>query len=132
MSGQYKNVVGYSPNDFFYISALDTSREVDIDCTNIDVGNLDGNIIGRIAGDNRIGNIMGEVDGNVAVQVYQHICKNKDLVNKVTNQKINHSGSQQAMDDSQTTFNSTILNTANLLIGIGFIAWSLSSGWMYR
>jgi hypothetical protein len=123
MSGEYKNVVGYSPSDFFFVSALDSSQHLDIDCANIDLGNLNANIIG---------NALGHVDGNVVVQVYKDVCKNQSLVNSWTNEKINHSGSQQALTDSQSTFNATILNTVNLVLGIGFLTWSLSSGWMYR
>jgi hypothetical protein len=131
MSGGYKNVVGYSPSDFFYVSALDSSQNLNIDCANIDLGNLSINTIGNITDGNLVGNVLGNVDGNVVVQMYKDVCQNKKLVNSWTNQKINHSGSQQALDDSQTSFNSTTLNTVNLLVGIVFLTWTLSSEWLY-
>jgi outer membrane lipoprotein SlyB len=146
MSGEYKNVVGYSPSDFFYVSALDSSQNINIDCANIDLGILNantignitdenGNIIGNILGNiigNVYGNVLGNVDGNVVLQVYKDICQNKGLVNSWTNHKVNHSGSTQALEDSQTHFNATMLNTINLVIGIGFLTWTLTNGWMYR
>jgi hypothetical protein len=119
MSGEYKNIVGYSPSDFFFVSALDSSHKMDIDCANIDLGNLNANVVGN-------------TDMHDVVKVYKHICENRDLVNSWTDHKINHAGSQQALDDSQTNFNASILNTVNLLVGIGFITWSLTSGWFYR
>jgi hypothetical protein len=132
MSGEYKNIVGYSPSDFFYVSALDYSRNLNIDCANIDFDNLNANTIGNITNGNRVGNIIGSVDGSAVIQVYKKVCKNRDLVNSWTHQKINHSGSEQVLNDSQTAFNATLLNTVNLVVGIGFLTWSLTSGWMYR
>jgi hypothetical protein len=132
MSGEYKNVIGYSPSDFFFVSALDSSQKLNIDCDSIDFGNLNANTIGNITDGNIVGNILGNIDGNVVAQVYKNVCQNKTLVNSWTNQKINHSGSHQALTDSQSTFNATILNTVNLVIGIGFLTWTLTNGWMYR
>lgn len=119
MSGEYKNIVGYSPSDFFFVSALDSSRNTKIDCDNIDLENLTENIV-------------GQDEKKEIIQIYNDVCQNHDLVNSWTNQKINHSGSQQALEDSQTTFNATIMNTVNLVVGIGFITWSLTNGWFYR
>ena len=130
MSGEYKNIVGYSPSDFFYVSALESASNLKIDCANVDLGNLTANILGNITDGNIVGNVLGNVDGNAIVQVYKDICQNKDLVNSVTNQQINHSGSKQGLDDSQSTFNATVLNTVNLVIGIGFLTWALSSNWI--
>ena len=110
MSGEYKNVVGYSPSDFFFVSALDSSQDFKIDCGNIDIYKEDEKL----------------------AQIHRDVCQNRDLVNTWTNQKINHSGSEQALKDSQTTFNATMLNTVNLLVGIGFLSWTLTNGWMYR
>jgi len=146
MSNENKNVIGYSPSDFFYVSALDSSRNINIDCASIDFGNINANtienirdmsenIIGNIFGnliDTVNGNVLGNVDGNVVLQVYKNICQNKGLVNSWTNHKVNHSGSTQALEDSQTNFNATLLNTINLVIGIGFLTWTLTNGWMYR
>ena len=132
MSGEYKNVVGYSPSDFFYVSALDSSQNLDIDCANIDLETLNTNTIGNITNGNLVGNVYGNVDGNVVVQMYKDVCHNKKLVNSWTEHKINHSGSTQALEDSQTNFNATMLNTINLVIGIGFITWTLSNGWLHR
>ena len=113
MSGEFKNVVGYSPSDFFYVSALDSSQGANIDCANIDLGNID------------LGNLqLGNIDIGV--------CLNKQLVNTWTDQKINHAGSHQALDDSHASYTATVLNTMNLVVGIGFLTWALTSGWMYR
>jgi hypothetical protein len=132
MSGEYKNVVGYSPSDFFYVSALDSSQNLEIDCANIDLGNLTIDTIGNITDGNLVGNVLGNVDGNVVVQMYKDVCHNKNLVNSWTEHKINHSGSKQALEDSQSSFNSTTLNTMNLLVGIGFLIWTLNGEWLYR
>lgn len=123
MSGEYKNIIGYSPSDFFYVSALDSSSGLTIDCANIDLGNVYGNVYDS-------GNISGNISGNA--KLYQNICLNQSLVKSWTDHKINHSGSSQALKDTQIHFNATVLNTVNLVIGIGFITWSLTSGWMYQ
>ena len=113
MLNEYKNVVGYSPSDFFYASVLDSSKG--IDCGNIDLGNID----------------TGNIDtGNT--QIYQDVCLNQSLVNSWTDHKINHAGSRQALNDSQSAFNVSVLNTINLVAGIGFIVWSFTSGWIYQ
>jgi hypothetical protein len=108
MLNEYKNVVGYSPSDFFYASVLNSSEG--IDCGNIDLGNVD--------------------TGNT--QIYQDVCLNQSLVNSWTDHKINHAGSRQALQDSQSAFNVGVLNTINLVAGIGFIVWAFTDGWIYR
>ena len=81
---------------------------------------------------------MGNVNlGNVTIpnetlKLYKQVCLNQQLVNTWTDQKINHAGSHQALDDSHASYNATVLNTMNLVVGIGFLTWALTSGWMYR
>lgn len=132
MSGQFKNVVGYSPSDFFYVSALDSSHGANIDCANIDLGNIDlGNL--------QLGNIDLRHDAKnlkrkhkKTLKLYKEVCLNQQLANTWTDQKLNHAGSSQALDDSHASYNATVLNTMNLVVGIGFLTWALTSGWMYR
>ena len=129
MSGEFKNVVGYSPSDFFYVSALDSSHGANIDCANIDLGNINlGNIdLGNV----ELGNISTSKESET-LKLYKQVCLNKQLVNTWTDQKINHAGSHQALDDSHASYTATVLNTMNLVVGIGFLTWALTSGWMYR
>ena len=96
-----KMVAGYSPSDFFYVSALGSSSE----STQIDCGNL----------------IM---TGTPAEQEYEKsVCENKKLVQKSTAQLINRSGSHQALEDSQSNYNAALLNMFNMLVGIGGLTY---------
>jgi hypothetical protein len=122
MSGEYKNVVGYSPTDFFYVSALDSRDAWNLDCGNVEA--LQKDAIDTA-------NVMN-IDSNIVINMYKDICANKNLVDSWTNHKINHSGSEQGLQDSQTTFNATLLNTVNLVVGIGFVTWAISSGWVTK
>lgn len=171
MSGEYKNVVGYSPSDFFYVSALDSSQGFNCDDPVLKKWIMSADSSSGIGG----GNTSQESSGTgnsicptaapcpsitspstptptstptstststipsmdvppdaETIQLYKDICINKSLVNSWTDHKINHSGSEQALNDAQSRYHAAVLNTLNLVGGIGFIIWSFSSGWMYR
>jgi hypothetical protein len=189
MSGEYKNVVGYSPSDFFYVSALDSSQGFDCEdpvlkkwilsadsssslvakgeltgynfcptaapCVYItappptsdpagttspptsDPAGITSPPTSDPAGTTSTSTTTTSPPMDVppsakTIQLYKDICINKSLVNSWTDHKINHSGSEQALNDAQSRYHAAVLNTLNLVGGIGFIIWSFSSGWMYR
>ena len=66
------------------------------------------------------------------IKLYRDVCLNQSLVKSWTDHKINHAGSNQALNDAQMTYNASVLNTMNLVGGIGFIIWAMTSGWLYR
>jgi hypothetical protein len=142
MSGEYKNVVGYSPSDFFYVSALDSSQG--IDCGNVELRNLalglPANTIGingtittpMSTGTTPMSTGTTPTPMDAKIKLYRDVCLNQSLVKSWTDHKINHAGSNQALNDAQMTYNASVLNTMNLVGGIGFIIWAMTSGWLYR
>jgi len=196
MSGEYKNIVGYSPSDFFYVSALDSSQGFDCEdpalkkwimsadsssnllakgeltgyafcptaapCVYItappptsdpgtsfpptsDPGTSSPPTTDTGTSSPPISNsdmtptptstsspLVEDKPDAKTIQLYKDICINKSLVNSWTDHKINHSGSEQALNDAQNRYHAAVLNTVNLVGGIGFMIWAFSSGWMYR
>jgi hypothetical protein len=87
----------YSENDFYYVSSLDlASSQPQLNCSNPDISEPE-----------------------------KLLCKNKHLVNKLNDIRINQTGSTQSLEDSQTIYSATLLNTFNLVGGIGLVTWLL-------
>jgi len=115
--------VGYSPSDFFYVSALANNRIQDINpefCQQV-IGNTNGN---SVINNCNLQTNLGEIDiGNC---VSAEICQNMNLAKEWTELQTNHSGSTTKLEDTQITSFVTSTNTVNLIVGIGLITWLLS------
>ena len=117
------NPIGYSPSDFFYVSALANNNSQDIDpnfCNNI--RNTEFSIID--ASCNSL--IYNENPIDISFCTKAAICQNQDLANKWSDLQTNHSGSERKLEDVQMSWYVTRANSVNLIVGIGLISWLCS------
>lgn len=91
-------VMGYSPSDFYFISVLNSSGQ-SVNCA------------------------PGGSNPDMSSELVSKICANEELVNTNTAQMTQHSGSKQALDDSQSKYNTALLNMLNMVVGIGGLTY---------
>ena len=106
MSTDNQYTIGYSPNDFFYVNVQNVPADDTCAMLLNDSSTLDMKCNNQSFQDNSTNCI------NYA------LCKNKSLANTLQKYQGTSNGASEKYSDSTTMFNSTLLNTANLTIGI--------------
>lgn len=120
----FSDPIGYSPSDFFYVSALANNQTQDIDpnfCNIInqtDPAIIDSSCNALISNPNTI---------DISFCIRAGICQNQTLANKWTEIKTNHSASGTKLKDIQMKWYVTCANSVNLIVGLGLITWSCST-----
>jgi hypothetical protein len=99
-------MIGYSPNDFFYVNVQNVPA--DNTCTTL----LNDSSTWNMKCNNQ------SFQDNSTNCINYALCKNKSLANTLQSYQSSSNGANEKYLDSTTMFNSTILNTANLTIGI--------------
>jgi hypothetical protein len=107
MSNSSDIFIGYTPNDFFYVDAINKGLDYapnDKDCKNLsstplDCGNVD----------------IFRYNGNICLK--QELCKNQSLVNSLS-LEYNNNGSIQKYKDDKYNYYNYLMNIVNLGIGI--------------
>ena len=106
-------LVGYSPNDFFYAQASQIGIMPDEDtCAALDPHNTQWDISCN----------QFYFPNNGAECISKELCKNKEKVEWVEKEQMQHSGADERYLDTKTVYSSTIMNTINLSIGILFLS----------
>lgn len=103
-------LLGYNPNDFFYVDAAANGYFDSKNCTNDIIKNLTDE---QCSGNNFIDNSMN--------CVYHELCKNKDLASKIMEKQTTHGGEEKKYYDSAMTYDIALMDIINLGIGILFI-----------
>jgi len=104
-------LVGYSPNDFFYVDAIQQqAMPTDEECTKLDPLNPKWN---NLCKSNFI--------SNSADCIKKELCINKSKAEHLTNIETNHTGDDEKYMNTKQSHDNVLLNTINLGIGILFL-----------
>jgi hypothetical protein len=109
MSNPNQYLIGYSPNDFFYINAQNNNiMPTDGSCTDLNINSpsWDASCNGT------------NFQDNSSNCVKKALCQNKSLVSTLNTYQSTNNGAEGKYLDSNSVFNTTILNTINLSAGI--------------
>ena len=123
-------VVGYSPNDFYYVQAQkDNTMPTETECTRL---KLNGNVI--VNGSTIIdGTILSSIDpawdticknnfsNNSSNCVKKELCKNRDKSNSLTSLESSGLGAKEKYMNEKMNYDSILMNSINLGIGIIFL-----------
>jgi len=104
-------VIGYSPNDFFYVEAeKEGIMPNPVDCSNLKPNDP--------AWDNKCKN---DFSNNSVNCVKRQLCINKDKASELINIEANHSGAAEKYMNEKMNYDSMLMNAINLGIGIVFL-----------
>lgn len=109
----YTNVlVGYSANDFFYVKAQnDGDMPSKGDCDGLNPYDTNWDTSCNLTN-------YGSSTDNIVNCNHKELCKNKDKAAALTKIQHNHIGSDQNYLDTKKEYNTAIVKTVNLGIGI--------------
>jgi|LauGreSBDMM110SN_4_FD.fasta_scaffold43740_3 hypothetical protein len=109
----YTNVlVGYSPTDFFYVKAQQNNQMPSASvCTTLNPYDTIWDASCNSAN-------YSSSDDNILNCNHKELCKNKDKAVALTHIQHNHIGSDQNHLDTKNEYNTAIVKTVNLGIGI--------------
>jgi hypothetical protein len=103
--------VGYSKNDFLYYKyAFDSSGKEQYNCS-------DNTIVPGVL-KNTCGTPPPNGNDMCSQNFITNLCKNKEYADKLVNQKIHHSGSDELYQNTTAQYNIERLNLFNLGIGV--------------
>ncbi len=103
--------VGYSKNDFLYYKyAFDSSGKEQYNCSN-------NTIVSGVL-KNTCDAIPSDGIDMCSDTFKSNLCKNKEYADKLVNQKIHHSGSDELYQNTTAQYNIERLNLFNLGIGV--------------
>jgi len=128
-------IVGFNSNDYFYVSAMSSDLMPSNERCNVIKNEANENKYTLESGktvnfdfnincDNLANEGIAQGDDSVRNGlpcIHRELCKNKEYATRIQKKQNNHSGSQEKYSDSLDKFYFTILNTANLSLGIGLI-----------
>ena len=107
-----KNItIAYNPNDFFYVTALNSDDKTFNNSNNTDCDNINRTTYNRkkcypLTDDNR-------------TKCYDNeLCINKSNAKKINSLQTNHDGSSERRNDKNVDYNRELLRSYNLGIGI--------------
>jgi hypothetical protein len=109
-------VMGFSPNDFFYVRAEENNRmPTNSECNNLSL------------------NPPENCDINSSEDCVRHeLCKNQSKVNVLYNLQNKHGGFDQKHEDGKSLYNDTILTTFNLGTGIVIALAFIYTKYIYK
>jgi len=105
-------VVGYSPNDFFYVTATnENNMPSDENCNNLNFNDK--------SWENKCNqeNLMDNIDDCIN----KELCKNKNKALKLSELENSSSGATEKYMNEKMNYDNTLMNTINLGIGIAFL-----------
>ena len=107
-----KNItVAYNPNDFFYVTALNSMSEKFNNSINSNCENIDRNTYSRTK-------CSTLTDTNRSNCYENELCINKSNAKKINSLQTNHDGSSERRNDKNVDYNRELLKSYNLGIGI--------------
>ena len=120
-----KNItIAYNPNDFFYVTALNSSGNIfNSDNTNcndiVDITTYNRTYCSPLI-DSNITNCytLNANDANIKNCYDNELCINKFNANKINQLQSNHDGSSERRNDKNVDYNRELLRSYNLGIGI--------------
>ena len=96
-----KLVVGYTPNNFFWVGVSDEFKK--FNCSEVDVSNVNCSTITR---------------ANIKSCYHSQLCQNKKNATWIQNVQTTHSGSDKRYLDTKIEYNIELRKTFNLGIGV--------------
>ena len=107
-----KNItVAYNPNDFFYVTALNSYGNAFYNSNNTNCDEIDRTTYNRT-------NCSTLTDTNRESCYENELCINKSNAKKINQLQSNHDGSSERRNDKNVDYNRELLRSYNLGIGI--------------
>lgn len=105
-------VVGYSPNDFFYVTSINENKmPSDENCKELNFNDKSWEY--KCNAEN--------LNNNIDDCINKELCKNKDKALKLSELENSSSGSNEKYMNEKMNYDNTLMNTINLGIGIAFL-----------
>jgi hypothetical protein len=107
-----KNItIAYNPNDFFYVTALNSDDKTFNNSDNTNCDNINRTTYNRK-------NCYPLTDDNRRQCYDNELCINKSNAKKINSLQTNHDGSSERRNDKNVDYNRELLKSYNLGIGI--------------
>lgn len=98
-----KYVIGYSPNDFFYVNGDEYVNDFATNCETLEMQTFD---------------CSNNFENNSSNCINQALCNNKSYAEKLAQIQSTHNGSDELLHDINSDYTRNILTSLNLSVGI--------------